>query len=71
MANIERFLQDLQSDNPEKRFNACERLFFSLGIPDKAIEALRKASKDSDPKVAEMARKALDLQLHDRRMNSR
>ena len=71
MANIERFLQDLQGDNPEKRFDACERLLFSLGIPDNAIEALRKATKDSDPKVAEMARKALDLQPHDRYMNQR
>ena len=68
MANIERLLQDLQSDNPKKRFDACERLLFSVGIPDNAIEALRKAAKDSDPKVAEMARKALDVQLHDRRM---
>jgi hypothetical protein len=71
MANIERLLQDLQSDNPEKRLNACERLLFSLGIPDNAIEALRKATKDSDPDVADMARKALDIQLHDRRMNAR
>ena len=71
MANIERFLRDLQSDNPDKRFDACERLLFSVGIPDKAIEALRKATKDSDPDVAEMARKALDVQLHDRRMNQR
>ena len=71
MANIDKFLQDLQSDNPEKRLNACERLLFSLGIPDNAIEALRKATKDSDPDVAEMARKALDVQLHDRRMNQR
>ena len=68
MANIERFLQDLQSDYPEKRFDACERLLFSVGIPDKAIESLRKATKDSDPEVAEMARKALDVQLHNRRM---
>ena len=64
MANIERFSQDLQSDNPEKRFDACERQLFSVGIPDKAIEALRKATKNSDPDVAEMARKALDTQPH-------
>ena len=69
MANIERFLQDLQSDDPEKRFDACERLLLTVGIPDYAIEALRKATKDSDPDVADMARKALDVQLHVRSMN--
>jgi Fe2+ transport system protein FeoA len=64
MANIERLSQDMQSNNPKKRLDACERRLFSLGIPDKAIEALRKATKNSDPDVAEMARKALDTQLH-------
>ena len=71
MANIERFLQDLQSDNPEKRLNACERLLISVRVPDNAIEALRKATKVSDPDVADMARRALDVLLHDRRMRSR
>ena len=69
MANMERLLKDLQSDNPEKRFNACEKLLMEVRVPDHAIEALRKATKDSDPDVADMARKALDVQLHDRSMN--
>ena len=64
MANIERLLQDLQSDNPQKRFDACERLFFTLGILDNAIEALRKATKDSDPKFAEMARNCIGREYH-------
>ena len=71
MANIERLLQDLQSDNPEKRLNACERLLISVRVPDNAIEALRKATKDKEPDVADMARRALDVLLHDRRMRSR
>ena len=71
LANIEKFLQDLQSDNPDQRLYACEKLIYAVWVPDNAIEALRKATKDSDPTVAEMARKALDVQLHDRYMNQR
>lgn len=69
MGKIDKLLLDLQSDNPEIRFNACEKLLMEVSVPDNAIEALRKATKDRDPKVADMARKALDVHLHERRMN--
>ena len=40
MADIEKLIQDLQSDNPGKRFQACNELFNAQSIPESAIEAL-------------------------------
>ena len=59
MADIDKLIQDLQSDNPGIRFQACNSLFYEQSIPDRAIEALREATQDGDPVIANAAQRAL------------
>jgi hypothetical protein len=61
MADIEKLIQDLKSDNPGKRYKACNELFNEQSIPEIAIEALSRASQDSDPLIANAAHRALGV----------
>jgi len=61
MADIEKLIKDLQSDNPGKRFQACNELFYAQSIPESAIEALRQTTQDSDPVIANAAQRALGV----------
>ena len=63
MAELERLIEDLQSDDPDKRFQACNGLFYAQSIPESAIEALRKTTQDSDTIVADAAQHALDIHI--------
>jgi hypothetical protein len=61
MADIEKLIQDLQSDNPDKRFQACNQLFYAQTIPDSVIDALREATQDQNHDVANAAHRALEI----------
>ncbi|UCD97482.1 MAG: hypothetical protein JSV42_10930 [Chloroflexota bacterium] len=61
MADIQKLIQDLQSEDPETRFNACNGLFYEISLPESALEALRVATQDSDQNVANAAQSALDI----------
>jgi len=59
MSDIQHLLTMLQSDNPTKRYEACEELRTLPSLPQEAIEALRLATSDPTPRVAEAAQRAL------------
>lgn len=62
MADIQRLLDLLKSDDHHKRYDACEELRVSRQpLPQKAIDALRFATNDSNPEVADAAQRALSL----------
>jgi hypothetical protein len=63
MADIEKLIQDLQSDNPGKRYQACNELFYAQSIPESAIEALNETTQDSDPAIANAAQRALNVHV--------
>jgi hypothetical protein len=63
MAEIERLLRDLNSKKPATRYDACETLRVAASIPTSAIDALRLATSDPDPNVADAASRA--LRVHD------
>lgn len=52
MADIEKLIQDLQSDDIEIRYDACKQLQVESQLPDEAIDALLIASKDPDPLIS-------------------
>ena len=51
----------LQSDNHNKRYDACEELRVLPSLPPEALEALRLATNDPNPGVADAAQRALAL----------
>lgn len=59
MADIDKLIQDLKSDNPGKRYQACEELRKTHSISESAVEALRKVTQDSDPVIANAAQRAI------------
>jgi len=62
MSDIQYFIKMLQSDNPNTRYDACEELRVSQQqLPQEAIEALSIVMGDSNPDVADAARRALAL----------
>lgn len=61
MSDIEKLILDLQSDNPGKRYKACEELRIAESITESAIGALRQASYDVDPVIANAAQRALGV----------
>ena len=63
MYDVQRFLEMLQSPDSSKRYDACEELRVAPWIPAGAIAALRTATADSNPEVADAARRALDLHV--------
>lgn len=63
MANIDKLIQDLQSDDLEKKYYACKQLEMDPQLPIEAIDALRIASKDPDPLITVTANRALSSQI--------
>jgi hypothetical protein len=61
MSDIQSLIKMLQSNNPDKRYDACEELRVSSCLPEEAFEALRSATSDSNPDVADAAQRALAL----------
>ena len=62
MADIQRLLDLLNSDNHNKRYDACEELRVSRQpLPQEAIDALNFATNDINPEVADAAQRALSL----------
>lgn len=60
MSDIQNLIKMLQSNNPMRRYDACEELRVSQQpLPQEAIEALNFATNDSNPEVADAAKKAL------------
>ena len=62
MADIDNLILDLQSDDLEKRYEACKQLQIESQLPDEAIDALHLASKDPNPLIAVTANRALESQ---------
>lgn len=60
MADIEKLIQDLQSDDLENKYNACKQLKNEPQLPEEAIEALHVASNDPEPLIAATANRALE-----------
>ena len=61
MSDIQSLINMLQSNNPDKRYDACEELRVSPSLPPEALDALRLAINDENPDVADAARRALAL----------
>lgn len=61
MPDIQSLITMLQSNNPDKRYAACEDLRVSSSLPPEALEALRLATSDTNPDVADAAQRALAL----------
>ena len=60
MSDIKDLIELLKSDNPNKRYDACEELRVSQQpLPQEAIDALKIATNDSNPDVADAAQRAL------------
>ena len=62
MPDFQSLIKLLQNDNPNKRYEACEELRVSQQpLPQEAIDVLNLATNDSNPDVADAARRALAL----------
>ena len=62
MSDIQHLIELLKSDNPDRRYDACEQLRVSRQpLSDHAIDALSTATNDPNPDVADAARRALAL----------
>lgn len=59
MADIEKLIQDLQSDDLEKRYDACKQLQGESYLPEEALDALHKVSNDPDPLIVVASQRAL------------
>ena len=58
----------LQSNDSNKRYDACEELRVSPSLPPEALEALRLATNDANPDVADAARRAIELHTSNKDM---
>jgi hypothetical protein len=64
MSDIQSLIKMLQSDNPNKRYDACEELRVSPHpLPLEATEALNVAMNDANANVADAAWRALSLHI--------
>ena len=61
MSDIQSLIKMLQSDNHNKRYDACEELRVLPSLPPEATEALRLATNDPNPDVADAAQRAIAL----------
>ena len=61
MSDIQDLMKMLQSDNPNKRYEACEELRVSPFIPPEALEALRSVTSDKNSDVADAAHRAIKI----------
>lgn len=59
MTDIQKWILQLQSDNPNKRYEACEELRVTPSITDEALDALHEASNDPNALVADAAQRAI------------
>jgi hypothetical protein len=62
MSDIQGLMELLKSGNPNQRYDACEQLRVSRqSLSQETIDALSFATSDSNPDVADAARRALAL----------
>jgi len=61
MSDIQHLIKMLQSDNHNKRYDACEELRVLPSLPPEALEALRLATNDPNPSVADAAQRAIAI----------
>ena len=62
MSDIQHLIEMLKSDNPNKRYDACEELRVAQHpLPQDAMDALHTATDDSNPEVADAAQRAIAL----------
>jgi len=61
MADFAKLVADLKSKRPSTRYDACEELRVAPEVSDEATIALRTATSDPDPAVAEAAGRALAI----------
>jgi hypothetical protein len=64
VSDIQRLIEMLKSENPNKRYYACEELRVSRQpLPQEAIDGLKFAANDSNLDVADAAKRALALHI--------
>lgn len=61
MTDIPTLLKMLQSNDANKRYEACEELRVSPSLSPEALEALRVVTNDPNPDVADAAQRAIKL----------
>jgi len=61
MSDIQSLIKTLQSNNADKRYDACEELRVSPSLPPEALEALRLVTNDANPDVADAAKRAIKV----------
>lgn len=61
MAEIQYLIKMLQSNDPNKRYEACEELRVKPELTHEALEALRFAANDENADVADAAKRAIEL----------
>lgn len=59
LVKIQKLIIQLQSDNPDERFDACEQLRLLPSLPEFALNAMSKATRDPHPDVADAAQRAI------------
>lgn len=59
MTSADKWVEQLQSANSNKRYEACEELRVIASLPPAAFDALKNAARDGDRQVAEAAIDAL------------
>ena len=64
MNKLEKTISDLSSPNKNTRSEACEELRVADSLPESALAALKTATHDPEPLVAEAARRALAIHKH-------
>ena len=61
MNQIEKAINDLSSPDKNTRYEACEELRVADSLPESAVAALKTATYDPDPLVADAAKRALAI----------
>ena len=61
MSDIQVLIKMLQSNDANKRYDACEELRVSRFLNTEALEALQVTATDENPEVADAARRAIEL----------
>ena len=62
MSDIQALIELLKSDDPNKRYDACEELKVRRHpLPQEAMDALHTAAHDPNPEVADAAQRALAI----------
>ncbi|HNF94915.1 MAG TPA: hypothetical protein PLQ75_09735, partial [Anaerolineales bacterium] len=64
MADIQQLLKLLQSNKPDKRFEACEELRAKPSLPPEAIDAFYPLTIDENQDVADAAQRAISTHAH-------